>query len=571
MSITQPLALIVDDERSIQTLLSAFLSREGFRVDCASNAAEAEPLLTDRTYDLILVDIYLGQGNGIELLRRIRDYDQQVQVVLITGNPNVESAAEALRLGAFDYLVKPFTPYQIMGTARRALRSKRLVEDNRRKQANLDAIFRSASDSIILIDAAGRLVQANEAAVRFCGYGGEHLGIPITSVESGCRGRCRDSLMAVLGDGAPRTIRRLECARHNGARRVMSLNASPVLDGDGGIGGAVAILRDETELAYLESQVHRQSGFGGIVGRNDAMQRLYTLIEALANVQTTVLINGESGTGKELVADALHQQGNRRDKPFVKVNCSALSEHLLESELFGHVRGAFTGAVTSRVGRFQMADGGTIFLDEIGDISPAMQMRLLRVLQEQEFEPVGASAPVKIDARVIAATNQDLVEKVRQGAFRHDLYYRLNVVRLIIPPLRERRDDMQLLVEHFLEKYRVKFQRSFTAVSQEVMDLFMRHDWPGNVRELEHLLEHAAILCPGGVIGAEHLSQDFLDPLRHGRGAGQPLCSSDPRLSLEAALEKAGGNKAKAARLLGVSRCTVYRWLDERPELKTLC
>ncbi|NVN91011.1 MAG: sigma-54-dependent Fis family transcriptional regulator [Desulfuromonadales bacterium] len=568
MTIVLPLALVVDDEESIQSLLKTYLEREGFFVDCASDVVAAETFLSGKTYDLILVDICLGKGNGIELLRQIREHDQHVQVVLITGNPNVESAAEALRLGAFDYLIKPFTPYQIMGTARRALLSKRLVEEDRRKQANLDAIFRSASDSIILIDRDGCLVRANEAAMGSCGYVADHLGMAIRSIDTGCKKTCRDIMLSVLSDGMPRNFRRLECFRKNGVLRVFSLSTSPVIESDGRIDGAVAILRDETELVHLEKQVHRQSGFGGIVGRNSAMQRMYTLIEALANVQTTVLINGESGTGKELVADALHHQGVRYDKPFVKVNCSALSEHLLESELFGHVRGAYTGAMAARTGRFQLADGGTIFLDEIGDISSAMQMRLLRVLQEQEFEPVGASTPIKVDVRVVAATNQDLVEKVRLGIFRHDLYYRLNVVRLIIPPLRERRDDIPLLTEHFLNKFGIKFQRPFTGVSPQVMDLFMHHPWPGNVRELEHAIEHAAVLCPSGMISVEHLPQDFINEICDENPSEQPTPLPVSGMSLDEALKQAGGNKAKAARLLGVSRCTIYRWINENPDLK---
>jgi two-component system, NtrC family, response regulator HydG len=567
MTTMAPLALIVDDEQSIQGLLKMFFEREGFVVDCASSIHEAEQFLIEKKHDLIIADIYLGNGTGIDLLRQIREYDNNVRVVLITGQPDVDSAAEGLRLGAFDYLTKPLLPHQIIGIAQRALLNKRLVEENGRKQANLDAIFHSASDGIILVDRDNRLAQVNEAAMRSCGYTPDHLFIPIQSIETECRGTCRQTLAKVLHDGVQRTIRRLECSKIDGTKRIIGLSASPVIEGDGSIGGAVAIMRDETELVLLEKQVHRQSGYSGIIGANSAMQRMYTLVEALADVQTTVLINGESGTGKELVAAALHHQGVRSDKPFVKVNCSALSEHLLESELFGHVRGAFTGAVTAKIGRFQKANGGTIFLDEIGDISIAMQMRLLRVLQEQEFEPVGDSTSIKVNVRVVAATNQDLAEKVRLGTFRHDLFYRLNVVRLIIPPLRERLDDIPLLVRHFLEKFSRKFERLFSAVSREVMELFMRHTWPGNVRELEHIIEHAAILCPSTVIAVEHLPQDLINSVSPRRPENISAPVRDRILTLEEALTKTGGNKAKAARLLGVSRCTIYRKLQEKPSL----
>jgi len=563
MTIVTPIVLIVDDEQSMQNLLSIFFKREGYEVDCASSICEAEQLLLDKTYDLIIADIYLGKGTGIDLLRQIKEYDKNARVVLITGQPDVQSAAEALRLGAFDYLTKPIPSHQIISIAQRALFSKRLVKESERKQANLDAIFHSASDGITLVDCDNRLVQVNEAAMKFCGYTMDDLNAPIHSIKSGCSGACRQTLAKVLQDGLKRTVRRLECHTKNGAKRIISLSASPVVEGNGAISGAVAIIRDDTELVFLQTQLHRQNVYSGIIGGNGAMQRMYTLIEALANVQTTVLINGESGTGKELVAAALHHQGCRRNKPFVKVNCAALSEHLLESELFGHVRGAFTGAVSAKIGRFQKANGGSIFLDEIGDISLAMQMRLLRVLQEQEFELVGDSAPIKVDVRVIAATNQDLVEKVRLGTFRHDLYYRLNVVRLIIPPLRDRLDDIPLLVEHFLEKLSQKFERSFSAVSREVMELFLFHSWPGNVRELEHTLEHAAILCPATIISVEHLPQDFLNAVSHDRPDEKPNIVPVQQITLEEALKKTGGNKAKAARLLGVNRSTVYRKLQQ--------
>jgi len=558
-----PLALIVDDEQPIQDLLRIFFEREGFAVNCASTICEAEQYLIAKKYDLVVADIYLGKGTGIDLLRQIREYDKNTMVVLITGNPDIESAAEALRLGAFDYLTKPIYPHQIISIAKRAVVSKSLVEEIDRKNSHLDAIFYNASDGIILVDQENRLLQINEAAMKSCGYTAHHLGACVLDIESGCTGICRNTLAAVLGDGVRYTVRRLECCKKDGGKRVISFSASPVIGKDGIASGAVAIIRDETELAFLEKQLHRQSVFGGIIGNNIAMQRMYTLIEALADVQTTVLVNGESGTGKELVAAALHHQGKRRGKPFVKVNCSALSENLLESELFGHVRGAFTGAVENKIGRFQKADGGTIFLDEIGDISIAMQMRLLRVLQEQEFERVGDSSPVKVDVRVIAATNQNLAEKVKLGTFRHDLYYRLNVVRLIVPPLRERSDDIPLLTEHFLEKFSLKFKKPLSAVSNEVMKLLMRHSWPGNVRQLEHTIEHAAILCHSDVVSVQELPADFINSVRNEWPEEACVSVQDQKMTYEEALEKAGGNKAKAARMLGVSRCTIYRKLQK--------
>jgi transcriptional regulator with PAS, ATPase and Fis domain len=292
------------------------------------------------------------------------------------------------------------------------------------------------------------------------------------------------------------------------------------------------------------------------------MQKVYSLIEDLANVETTVLVTGESGTGKELVAEALHYSGDRKDRPLVKVNCSALPESLLESELFGHVKGAFTGAIRDKQGRFQLAQGGTIFLDEIGDVSPRVQQRLLRVLQQKEFERVGDSTPVKADVRVIAATNKDLREKVKTGEFREDLYYRLNVVEVALPPLRDRREDIPLLADHFMKRLNAKLGKEISGVSDDVLKVFMNHPWPGNIRQLEHVLEHAFILCRQNAITVEHLPADFKDTVE----ARRPLLTdgrTDERGMILQALEKAGGNKARTAKLLGISRRTIYRKMDE--------
>ncbi|MBC8017013.1 MAG: sigma 54-interacting transcriptional regulator, partial [Verrucomicrobia bacterium] len=371
---------------------------------------------------------------------------------------------------------------------------------------------------------------------------------------------------ALLGKKST-VLRRIECCPVNGKPRIIDFTATPVLEADGSVSGAVAVIRDETHVVDLERSLMKRGQFHAIIGSSVPMQKLYALIEALADVPTTVLINGESGTGKELVAAALHAGGVRAKGPFIKVNCSALSEHLLESELFGHVRGAFTGAIADKAGRFQKAHGGTLFLDEIGDISPAIQMCLLRVLQESEFERVGDSTPIKVDVRIIAATNQNLSEKVSQGLFRQDLYYRLNVVRLVLPALRERIDDLELLAAHFITKFNDKLGRSIRGVSDDVLALFRSLSWPGNVRELQHAIEHAAILCKSGVISLKDLPQDLLDSVPS-RAAALPANPGLPQspvatLSLKEALASCNGNKSHAARLLGISRRTVYRHLED--------
>jgi len=373
--------------------------------------------------------------------------------------------------------------------------------------------------------------------------------------------------LEALRSNTPRELRRIECRTPSGRARIVSLTATPVATSDGTSNGAVAVIRDETKLVELERSLQRRGKFHGIVGASAAMQRVYSLIESLADVPTTVLINGESGTGKELVAAALHGSGARAHGPYVKVNCSALSEHLLESELFGHVRGAFTGAISDKIGRFQKAHGGTLFLDEIGDISPAIQMRLLRVLQESEFERVGDSTPVKVDVRIVAATNQNLADMVSRGTFRQDLYYRLNVIRLDLPPLRERRDDLELLVAHFIAQFNSKLSKEVTAVSDDVTNIFRSYSWPGNVRELQHAVEHACILCKTTIITVNDLPHDLLGSVTQTGTAiktAPPSPSALPvKLSLAEALAASDGNKARAARLLGVSRMTIYRQLGD--------
>ncbi|MEJ2136305.1 MAG: sigma 54-interacting transcriptional regulator, partial [Desulfofustis sp.] len=277
---------------------------------------------------------------------------------------------------------------------------------------------------------------------------------------------------------------------------------------------------------------------------------------------TTVLITGESGTGKELVLEALYRKGERRNKPLVKVNCGALSENLLESELFGHVRGAFTGAFRDKVGRFQRADGGTLFLDEIGDVSARMQLRLLRVLETMEFERVGDSSPIKVDVRIVTATNQNLQNKVANGEFRQDLYYRLKVVEIHLPPLRERKDDIPLLINHFLGQFNTKFNKNIKGISSDTWKAFLHYPWPGNVRELENALEHAFIRCQQEVIKLDHLPHE-LQAEHDELPVRQNLSEEQEALALQRALQSARWNKSKAADLLGISRRTIYRKMEK--------
>jgi PAS domain S-box-containing protein len=560
--------LLVDDEESIRLTLGLLLEKVGYHVDCAACHAEVVACLQTARYDLAFVDIMLAGESGLDVLRDIKAASPATKVIMFTGLPQVETAAAATRLGAFDYIMKPVRPDTLFLLARHALRIKEADDKLEKYRANMDTVLRAVPDAIVMIDSEGRLVHFNAAAEKICGYSGDHIGKNIAEVSLGFGGYFSEVLLNTISGNSPSEIRRVERAAPGAKNRVFSLTTTPLAEADGTVSGAVAVIRDETRLAELEQYRHNRGRFHGMVGASEPMQRIFSLIDALADVKTTVLISGENGTGKELVAAALHALGNRADKPFIKVNCSALSESLLESELFGHVRGAFTGAVADRVGRFQGADGGTLFLDEIGDISLTTQMRLLRVLQEQEFERVGETHPIKVDVRIIAATNQDLAEKIRQGTFRQDLYYRLNVVRMVVPALRERPDDLELLVAHFITKCNRNFGKDLCAVSDDVMAVFQAHSWPGNVRELEHAIEHAAILCRTDIITVHDLPQELLSsapsatpPVAESPGS---LPSPQKKITIEEALAAVNGNRSRAAELLGISRRTLYRHLGER-------
>jgi len=429
-------------------------------------------------------------------------------------------------------------------------------------RSRLEAIFRSVKDAIITVDPELRVIEANRSTEAICGIAVKEIA---GKTFSQCLNRCSKSCSEVLGLTLEKkmTIKeyRVECGHQQRHQQTVSVSSSPLLDPEGKFMGAVLVIRDITLLRDLERELRERHQFQNIIGRSKKMQDTYRLLEDLANLETTVLITGESGTGKDLVARALHYSGQRAFKPFVTVNCSALAESLLESELFGHVKGAFTGAIKDKQGRFQAANGGTILLDEIGDISPLIQLKLLRVLQEKELERVGESIPQRVDVRVIACTNKDLKEKVRKGEFRQDLYYRLKVVEVSLPPLRDRLEDLPLLVDHFCRSFNERFKKNIEGISNEVLSRFMDYPWPGNVRELEHVMEHAFVLCHGGMITLEHLPSEIRDDGRTERIAVQKACTHGSNGAKEVlnALNKTHWNKTKAARLLGISRRTIYR------------
>ena len=444
--------LLVDDEERLVKNLARALAGEGLEVTATTSPREAQRLLASRAFDLLVVDNRMPELTGLELIRELIQQaaeGERPQILMMTAHATLENAIEALRLGAFDYLQKPFEVEELVVAARRALENQRLRTEHRYLLA--------------------------ERAEEFVNY--------------------------------------------------------------------------------------------GIVGKSRAIQDLLRTVERIAQSKSTVLVTGETGTGKELVARAIHARSAERAFPLIKVNCAAIPEGLLESELFGHVRGAFTGATASKKGKFVLADGGSIFLDEIGTLSRALQAKLLRVLQEREVEPLGSDHVLKLDVRVIAATNRDLRRLVAEGDFQEDLYYRLSVIPLAIPPLRERREDVPLLVEHFLAKHAPRAGKRVEGVAGDALEALLQYDWPGNVRELENTIERAVVLSAGGRLEAGDLF--MLGARATSDAAGLPSLRLHDNLawaereSLRRALECCQGVKKDAAALLGISQRALSYYLGK--------
>jgi two-component system, NtrC family, response regulator AtoC len=445
------MVLLVDDEEKLVRNLGRALRDAGHQVATATSASEAQRLLSSRPFDVLVVDNRMPERTGLELIRDLGGSvpeGDRPQILLMTAHATIESAIEAMRLGAFDYLQKPFEVEELIVAVTRALEHQRL----------------------------------------------------------------------------------------------------------------------RTEHRYLLSEREEEFNHYGIVGRSRAIQDLLGVVLRVAASKSTVLITGETGTGKELAARAIHDRSGQREMPLIKVNCAAIPEALLESELFGHVRGAFTGATTNRKGRFALADGGTLFLDEIGTLAPYLQSKLLRVLQEREFEPLGSDRTETVDLRVIAATNRDLRQMVSEGRFQEDLYYRLSVIPIHIPPLRERRDDIPLLVEHFLTKHAARAGKQILGMAPGVGEALSSYDWPGNVRELENTIERAVVLARATEVTLADISMVGAAPVA---SAGLPSLKLHAnvewveRETIRQALQRASGIKKDAAESLGISQRALSYYLSK--------
>jgi DNA-binding NtrC family response regulator len=446
--------LIVEDEPDLRQVFVEILTTDGYDISTASDGEMAIQMLSEHNYDLSLIDLYLPKASGFQVLAHLQQMSPATSAIVMTGHASIESAVEAMKTGATDYLTKPVAFDQLRIVVKKALDVRRLQQENR-------------------------------------------------------------------------------------------------------------LLRYQLKTKYR---------FENLVGTSPAMQQVFQLIEKVADAESTVLILGESGTGKELVARAIHFNSHRAEKPMIPVNCGAIPESLLESELFGHERGAFTGAARTRIGRFELANGGTIFLDEVGDMSPALQVKLLRVLQEQSFERVGGTKSIQVDVRIIAATNRNLEGAIACGEFREDLYYRLSVIPLNLPPLRERKEDIPLLLQHFMDQFNRMRDRKLQGFSPGALHMLMNYHWPGNVRELENLVDRVVVLKGQGIVEPEDLPdkmRTIWTPSPSAAMVGIPdegFCLAIAvrefeRELISRALQKADGVKNRAAQLLGIKRTTLIEKL----------
>ncbi|MBU1055319.1 MAG: sigma 54-interacting transcriptional regulator [Proteobacteria bacterium] len=434
-----------------------------------------------------------------------------------------------------------------------------------------ETIIETIQDGVLVIDPEGNIMSANPAAERLTGYSSKEL------IGKSCR--ILNCTGCKIKGGGPGEVwcklfvkgksKNKKCLMtHKDRRTVHIIKSATVLhDKDGEIIGAVETLTDVSQLVRQQQEIvslrktyHLDDGYYGILGKSVIMQNMFELIDNVAQSDAPVMIQGQSGTGKEMVARAIHQASARCEKPFVKVNCAALNENLLESELFGHIKGAYTGADKTRIGRFEAAHEGTIFLDEIGDIPLSIQVKLLRVLEEKEIERVGDHNPIPVNVHIITATNKNLEQLIADGLFREDLFFRINVFPLHCPTLSERMEDIPFIVQSFIKQNSIRSGKKILGITPEVMEIFSSYSWPGNIRELRNAIEYAFVLCSGGAIGKQHLPLKILKV--KGAGSKSAICSQDDSVEREKLikiLQEANGNQSEAARVLGISRVTIWK------------
>ncbi len=440
----------------------------------------------------------------------------------------------------------------------------RLDPHRRLEPDEIAIILDSVADGVFTVDGEFRITSFNRAAEEITGVPREEaVGRPCCEVfrASICEAQC--ALKETMQTGRPVVNRSVYIVRPDGERVPISVSTALLKDRQGIVLGGVETFRDLRLVEELRAEIAGRYTFADILSKNREMRRLFEILPTVAESDSTVLIEGESGTGKELFARAVHNLSSRKDKPLVIVNCGALPDTLLESELFGYKAGAFTDARKDKPGRFALAHGGTIFLDEIGDVSPALQVRLLRVLEDRTFEPLGGTESVTADVRVVTASNRRLADLVKAGTFRQDLYYRINVVKLTLPPLRQRREDIPLLVDHFIARFNRLREKEIAGVSPEVLQILLAYDYPGNVRELENVIEHAFVLCPRGLIQPAHLPEPLRPSSSESVAVGVKTFQELEARFIQDVLRRHAWNRLAAAKELGIHKTTLWRKIKQ--------
>lgn len=578
--------LIVDNESSniailqsiLQPYYEIFVAKSG--VECLSRL-EVPP-----TIHIILLDIRMPFMDGYEVCQKLKNNPQteHIPVIFVTAADEAESETKGFEIGGVDYIKRPFQPTVVKSRINNQLE---LAKVRQHSENRYKALFTNMADGIVINDLANNIVEANTSFCNTIRYTRDQLlSMSYSEIDRETE-RNGQELRNKNIQHEKQAIYETQHQRRDGLLIPVEVNAR-LIDFDSHP-AILSICRDittrkkaeeernnyrlqlermmaerETELRQkeksletLERVLDKRKRFQNIVGKSEVMQALYTRLESLAKVPSTVIISGESGTGKELVAQALHYGGDRKNLPFMKISCSDLSENLIESELFGHKHGAFSGAIKDRKGRFELAGNGTVFLDEIGDIPSTFQKRLLRVLEEKKIERVGESLPIPMKARIVSATHHNLAEMVEKGQFRADLYYRLKVVLISLPALRERKEDIPLLIKHFLIIFSEELQKPLTRVSTDAMKALMAHSWPGNIRELKHVIEYASVTSATDIISINDLPSDVFTV--RNKSIDSDNTTTNEIDKIVSALKKAKWNKTEAAKILGVSRRTFYR------------
>ncbi len=616
--------LVIDDEQSTLNMLRLLLSAYGYTVHTADNGETGLEIFRQEAPHIVLTDIRMPGLDGIEVLKQLKEMDAKVEVIVITGHGDMEMAIQALQHEASDFINKPIQKQALDVALRRAQEKISLKKQLDEYTHNLEGKVQEATAELTKswrqLETLYEISQAVAEMVSLAGI----IELLQNRIQSVTRLRCqamlvlnsqRNGIVSSLYDpGAVRVsedliamIRGLNQPRFlnlEERKRIFLLTPEsetekavilPILrKGEPPVGVALADLPpegseeelrlatfllsqaagairravlQEEELKALRQIVGVREQFGDLIGKHEKMEEIYKLVASIADSEATVLIQGESGTGKELIARRIHELSSRKKGPFVVINCAAYPQTLLESELFGHEKGAFTGAIHTRKGSFELAHGGTIFLDEIGEVPPEAQVKLLRVLQFKEFQRIGSETTTKVDVRLLAATSKNLRREMEQGNFREDLYYRLHVIPITMPPLRERMSDLPLLASHFLRQFSEGSTKRVLDIKPEAMSILLNYHWPGNIRELENVIEHAFILAKGESINVSELPAYLQETAKVMHGSGESLEELE-RAHLLRVLEECQGNKNQAARRLKISRSTLYRKLERHGLLK---